>query len=38
MDKINRDLPIYQQIQLVNIWEKEFSKTGTKKIKRYDNQ
>ena len=38
VDKINRDLPTYQQIQLVNIREKEFNKTGTKKIKRYDNQ
>lgn len=37
VDKINRDLPTYQQIQLVNIREKEFNKTGTKKIKRHDN-
>lgn len=37
VDKINHDLPTYQQIQLVNIREKEFSKTGTKKIKRHAN-
>ncbi len=37
VDKINDTLPVYQQIQLVNIREKEFSKTGTKKIKRDGN-
>ena len=37
VDRINRTLPTYQQIQLVNIREKEFQKTGTKKIKRHDN-
>ena len=37
VDAINRDLPTYQQIQLVNIREKEFNKTGTKKIKRHSN-
>jgi len=37
VDKINHDLPSYQQIQLINIREKEFNKTGTKKIKRHDN-
>ena len=37
VDKINRELPIYQQIQMVSIREKEFNKTGTKKIKRHAN-
>ena len=37
IDKINQSLPTYQQIQLVNIREKEFNKTGTKKIKRHAN-
>lgn len=37
MNKINATLPAYQQIQLINIREKEFSKTGTKKIKRLGN-
>ena len=35
VDNINSTLPSYQQVQLVNIREKEFSKTGTKKIKRH---
>lgn len=37
VDKINSTLPSYQQIQLVNIREKEFNKTGTKKIMRHGN-
>ncbi|MGI5962755.1 MAG: AMP-dependent synthetase/ligase [Lawsonibacter sp.] len=37
IDAINNSLPIYQQIQLVNIREKEFNKTPTKKIKRHEN-
>ena len=34
VDGINRTLPSYQQIQLVNIRTTEFDKTGTRKIKR----
>ena len=37
VDEINRTLPSYQQIQLVNIRTKEFDKTGTRKIKRHSN-
>ena len=37
VNKINSELPLYQQIQMITIREKEFNKTGTKKIKRHDN-
>jgi long-chain acyl-CoA synthetase len=35
IDRINDDLPGYQQIELLNIRDQEFERTSTKKIKRY---
>ncbi|MEA4955904.1 MAG: AMP-binding protein [Pseudoflavonifractor sp.] len=36
VDRINENLPSYQQLQMINIREKEFAKTSSQKPKRFE--